>query len=50
LSRELSTLLAEDAPQPTVKFLSPQDIPDWVVEGLRDAIRRKCAEECPTTH
>jgi hypothetical protein len=53
LTRELSTLLEEEAPQPIVKFLSAQDIPGWVAEGLRDAIRRKIckiAEKSPATH
>jgi hypothetical protein len=27
-----------------MKFLSAADIPAWVVEGLREAILRKCAE------
>ena len=49
LTRELSTLLAQE-PRPIVKFLSAQDIPAWVAEGLKDAIRRKIAEESPTTH
>ena len=48
LTRELSALLKEEAPRPAVKFLSAADIPAWVVEGLREAIRRKCAEESPT--
>ena len=50
LARELSMLLAQEAPRPAVKFLSSADIPAWVAEGLRDAIRRKIAEETPTTH
>jgi hypothetical protein len=50
LTRELSTLLEEEAPRRKVKFLSAQDIPAWVAEGLRDAIRRKIAEENPATH
>ena len=50
LTRELSALLKEEAPRPAVKFLSAADIPAWVVEGLREAIRRKCAEESPTIH
>jgi hypothetical protein len=45
LSRELSALLAEESPQPPVKFLTSADIPRWVIDGLRDAIRRKLAEE-----
>jgi hypothetical protein len=49
LTRELLTLLAQE-PRPTVKFLSAQDIPAWVAEGLRDAIRRKIAEESPAPH
>jgi hypothetical protein len=47
LTRELSSLLKEEAPQPAMKFLSGADIPGWVAEGLREAIRRKCAEETP---
>ena len=50
LTRELSTLLEQEAPRPTVKFLTAADIPNWVAEGLREAIRRKCAEESPTNH
>ena len=42
-------LLEEEAPRPVVKFLSAQDLPAWVAQGLRDAIRRKCAEE-PSIH
>jgi hypothetical protein len=49
LTRE-SALLEQEAPRPAVKFLSAQDIPAWVAEGLKDAIRRKIAEESPTTH
>jgi hypothetical protein len=50
LTRELSTLLAQETPRPAVKFLSAQDIPAWVVEGLKDALRRKIAEESPIVH
>jgi hypothetical protein len=50
LTRELSTLLAQETPRPPVKFLSAQDLPAWVAQGLRDAIRRKCAEESPIVH
>jgi hypothetical protein len=50
LKRELSTLLEEESPRPAVKFLSAQDIPAWVAEGLREAIRRKCAEESQAAH
>jgi hypothetical protein len=50
LTRELASLLKEESPRPVVKFLSAQDLPGWVAEGLRDAIRRKIAEETPTTH
>ena len=49
LTRELSSLLAQEAPRPAVKFLSAADLPAWVAEGLREAIRRKCAEE-PIVH
>jgi hypothetical protein len=30
--------------------LSAADLPVWVAEGLREAIRRKCAEESPIVH
>jgi hypothetical protein len=50
LARELSTLLAQEAPRPAVKLLSAADLPNWVAEGLREAIRRKCAEESPIVH
>jgi hypothetical protein len=50
LTRELSSLLEQEAPRPAVKFLSAQDLPGWVAEGLREAIRRKCAEESPIVH
>jgi hypothetical protein len=50
LARELSALLAQEAPRPAVKFLSAADIPAWCAEGLREAIRRKCAEESPVVH
>jgi hypothetical protein len=45
LTRELSTLLAQETPRPAVKFLSAQDVPAWVAEGLCDAIHHKRAEE-----
>jgi hypothetical protein len=44
LTRELATLLEQESPQPAVKFLTAADLPAWVAEGLRDAVRRKCAE------
>jgi hypothetical protein len=50
LTRELSTLLEQETPRPVVKFLSAADLPAWVAEGLREAIRRKCAEESPIMH
>jgi hypothetical protein len=50
LTRELSALLAQEAPRPKVQRLTAADLPGWVAEGLRDAIRRKIAEETPTTH
>jgi hypothetical protein len=50
LTRELSTLLAQEAPQPKIRWLTAADLPSWVAEGLRDALRRKIAEETPTTH
>jgi hypothetical protein len=49
LTRELSTLLAQE-PRPGVKFLSAADLPAWLAEGLREAIRRKIAEESPSVH
>jgi hypothetical protein len=49
LTRELSTLLEEESPRPAVKFLTAADLPGWVAEGLRDAIRRKIAES-PALH
>jgi hypothetical protein len=33
LTRKLSTLLAQESPQPVAKFLSAADLPDWVGEG-----------------
>jgi hypothetical protein len=48
--RDLSMLLAQEAPRPAIRFLTATDVPAWVAEGLREAIRRKCAEEIPTTH
>jgi hypothetical protein len=51
LSRELVNLLEEEgAPKSTVKFLSAADLPAWLVQGLRNAIRRKLAEESPIAH
>jgi hypothetical protein len=50
LTRELSSLLEQEAPRPAVKFLSAADLPVWVAQGLREAIRRKCAEESPVSH
>jgi hypothetical protein len=50
LTRELAALLAQEAPRPKVRWLTAADLPGWVVEGLREAIRRKIAEETPTTH
>jgi hypothetical protein len=47
-TRELSTLLAQE-PLPVVKFLSAADLPAWLAEGLRDALRRKIAES-PALH
>ena len=47
LTRELSTLLAQEAPQPKIRWLTAADLPSWVAEGLRDALRRKIAEEPP---
>jgi hypothetical protein len=50
LTRELASLLKEESPRPGVKFLNAADLPAWLAEGLREAIRRKIAEESPTTH
>jgi hypothetical protein len=50
LANELSTLLAQEAPRPAMKLLTAADLPSWVAEGLKDALRRKIAEETPTTH
>ena len=50
LTRELSALLAQEAPRPKIKWLTAADLPSWVAEGLRDALRRKIAEDAPTTH
>ena len=49
LARELSALLAQESPRPKIRWLTAADLPSWVAEGLRDAIRRKCAEE-PSIH
>ena len=43
LTRELTSLLKEEAPRPAVRQLTAADLPAWVAEGLREAIRRKCA-------
>jgi hypothetical protein len=50
LARELSTLLAQEAPRPKIRWLTAADLPGGVAEALRDAIRRKCAEESPCVH
>jgi hypothetical protein len=50
LTRELSALLGEERPRPKIRWLTGADLPSWVAEGLRDAIRRKCAEESPSVH
>jgi hypothetical protein len=50
LTRELASLLAQEAPRPALKVLTAADIPSWVAEGLRDAIRRKLVEESPIVH
>jgi hypothetical protein len=50
LSHELRMVLGQEGPRPLVRFLSAADIPCWVAEGLRDAIRRKIAEETPGVH
>jgi hypothetical protein len=47
LARELSALLAQEAPRPKIRWLTGADLPAWVAEGLRDALRRKTAEEPP---
>jgi hypothetical protein len=50
LSHELSILLAEENPQRPIKFLSAADLPLWVAEGLKAAVRRKIAEDAPGVH
>jgi hypothetical protein len=50
LTIELSILLEEEGPRPAVKFLTAADLPAWVAEGLRAAVRRKIAEESPIVH
>jgi hypothetical protein len=50
LAHELSTLLAQEAPRPKIGWLTAADLPGWVAQGLKDALRRKIAEEAPTTH
>ena len=50
LARELSALLAQESPRPKIRWLTAADLPSWVAQGLRDALRRKIAEETPTTH
>jgi hypothetical protein len=50
LTCELSALLAQEAPRPKIRWLTAADLPSGVAEGLRDALRRKIAEETPTTH
>jgi len=50
LARELSTLLAQEGPRPKIRQLTAADLPAWVAEGLREAIRRKAAEESPSVH
>jgi hypothetical protein len=47
LTRELSALLAQEAPRPRIRWLTAADLPGWVAEGLRDALRCKIAEETP---
>ena len=50
LAGELSALLAQETPRPKIRWLTAADLPAWVAEGLREAIRRKCAEESPIVH
>jgi hypothetical protein len=50
LTRELASLLAQESPPPAIKFLTAADLPAWIVEGLRAAIRRKIADESPVRH
>jgi hypothetical protein len=50
LTTELSSLLAEENPLPSVKCLTQADLPGWVAQGLRDAILRKIAAETPIKH
>jgi hypothetical protein len=45
LARELSTLLGEEWPRPKIRWLTASDLPPAIAEGLRDALRRKIAEE-----
>jgi hypothetical protein len=33
-----------------VRFVNPGDLPEWVRQGLADALKRKLAEETPTAH
>jgi hypothetical protein len=47
LARELSALLAQESPRPKIRWLTAADLPSWVAQGLRDALRRKIAEETP---
>jgi hypothetical protein len=50
LTRELASLLEEESPRPKIRWLTAADIPAWVAEELREAIRRKCAEESGAAH
>jgi hypothetical protein len=51
LSTELSRLLEQEYGPPTkVKVLTHDDLPCWLAEGLRAAVRRKIAEESPGVH
>jgi hypothetical protein len=45
LTTELASLYEEMRPPPRVTFISAADLPCWLAEGLRDAIRRKIAVE-----
>jgi hypothetical protein len=44
LTRELSALLAEEAPRPKIRWLTAADLPAWVAEGLREALAAKSAK------
>jgi hypothetical protein len=48
LTTELATLLEQECgPRPQVRMLSTAELPVWLAEGLRDAIRRAIAQTPP---